>query len=195
MTKKKIRVNPYLYPFPVVIIGTLVNNKPNFMPLGWISLFEYEPVTIAISSSKNHYTNQGIKNNLTFSVNTPSVNMVLPTDYCGLFSGKESDKSEVFDIFYGELKTAPMITDAPLNLECKVVKILDTKDFVKTERGHDIFIGEVINAYTEEQYLTNTIPDIEKMKPFVLTLNDNNYWKVGEHIGRAWSIGKNYEKK
>ncbi len=82
-----------------------------------------------------------------------------------------------------------MINDAPLNLECKVVQI------VETGKGHDIFLGEIIQAYAEEKFLTNGIPDITKMKPMFFSMNDNNYWKIGEHIGKAWSIGRNYKKE
>jgi flavin reductase (DIM6/NTAB) family NADH-FMN oxidoreductase RutF len=188
MSKNKIRVNPYLYPMPVVLIGVNINNKPNFMPLAWACIVEHNPPMILISSSQNHYTNIGIKENNTFSVNTPSEDMLVPTDYCGIISGKELDKSNIFEVFYGDLETAPMILDAPLNLECELFKTIDL------DKGHDIFIGKIINAYSEDKYLTNGIPDIKKMNTFFFSMNDNNYWKIGEHIGRAWSIGKSYDK-
>jgi hypothetical protein len=28
------------------------------------------------------------------------------------------------------------------------------------------------------------------MNPFVLTMPDNNYWKVGELLAKGWSVGK-----
>ena len=94
MLKNKIRLNPYLYPMPVVLIGANVKNKANFMPLGWICMAEHKPHMILISSSKPHYTNEGIIENQTFSVNTPSETMIKATDYCGLKTGKEIDKSK-----------------------------------------------------------------------------------------------------
>jgi flavin reductase (DIM6/NTAB) family NADH-FMN oxidoreductase RutF len=187
MMKNKIRIGPYLYPMPVVLIGVQMNNRPNFMPLAWVSIIEHKPPMISISSSQSHYTNKGIKENKCFSINTPSEDMLISTDYCGIKSGKETDKSNVFKVFYGDLETAPMITESPLTLECTLIKTIDLS------KSHDIFIGEIINAYSEEKYLTNGIPDIKKMKPFLFSMNDNNYWKIGEHLGRAWSIGKRYE--
>lgn len=186
MTKNKIRVGPYLYPMPVVIVGANVDGKPNFMPIAWTCIVEHEPPTILISASKSHYTNKGIKENETFSVNTPSENMVKATDYLGLKTGKEIDKSDVFELFYGDLKSAPLIKESPLNLECKLDKHIE---YIK----HDIFIGEIFQAYAEEDCLKGVIPDITKIKPLIFSMNDNNYWKLGEHIGRAWSIGKDYK--
>ena len=193
MTKQKIRPNPYLYPMPLIILGANVKGRANFMPLAWINMVEHEPMMISISSYKTHYTNEGIIENQTFSINTSSESMIGVIDYCGLKSGKELDKSTIFDVFYGELETAPMITQAPLNLECKVVRTIDTKDFIPPgKKGHYIFIGEIIQAYADEEFLTNGVPDTTKMKPFTLTQIDRSYWRIGENIGDAWSIGKNF---
>lgn len=192
MSKNKIRPGVYLYPMPVSLIGANVNGKPNFMALAWVNVVEYKPPLFAISSYETHHTNIGIKENGTFSINIPSEGMVEVADYVGLVSGKKIDKSEVFEVFYGDLNTAPMITHAPVNMECKVLKTIATKELTNAEKGHEIFIGKVINAYVDDYYLTNGIPDISKLKPFVFSI-DNNYWKIGEHLGKAFSIGKNYK--
>jgi hypothetical protein len=39
------------------------------------------------------------------------------------------------------------------------------------------------------------VPDIKKIKPFLLTMPDNGYWSVGELIGRARSDGKAIRKR
>lgn len=184
MSKNKIKPGVYLYPMPVTIVGANIKDKPNFMTIAWVGIVEYDPPMISISASQSHYTNQGIIENETFSVNIPSEEMLVVADYIGIKSGKEIDKSGIFEVFYGSLSTAPMIKKTPINLECKLFKRLDT------ERGHDIFIGEIVNAYCEEQFLTNGLPDISKFHPVVFTMNDNNYWSIGKHLGRAWSVGK-----
>jgi len=192
MTKNKIRSSSYLFPRPVVLIGANINGKPNFEPLAYISSVEDKPPLISVASYETHFTNIGIKENGTFSVNTPSEEIIEGTDYCGIVSGKETDKSEVFEVFYGELKSAPMISKAPLNLECKVIKTLVIKDLTGAEKGHELFIGEVVNAYAEDEYLTDGVPDISKINTFTYSMKQ--YWKVGERVAKAWEIGKNYMK-
>lgn len=189
MVKIKIEPDTYLYPMPVVLIGANVKGKPNFMPLAWINIVENNPPTICISSHQNHYTNIGINENKTYSVNFPSVDMVEITDYCGMSSGKNIDKSELFEVFYGDLKTAPMINECQLNLECNVVQKIDTK------KGHDLFIGEIVNVYVEDKILKEDIPDITKLQPLIYATKDRTYWKLGELVGKAWNIGKNFKKK
>jgi flavin reductase (DIM6/NTAB) family NADH-FMN oxidoreductase RutF len=135
------------YPMPVSLVGAYVDGKPNFMAVAWFTMASYKPPRITITLGKGHYTNPGIKENKTFSVCLPSEDMVEMTDYCGIVSGKKTDKSEIFDLFYGELKTAPLIRDCPLCMECKLVEIV--------ESGlNEIFIGEIMGTYTEERFLT-----------------------------------------
>ncbi|UCC21289.1 MAG: flavin reductase family protein [Promethearchaeota archaeon] len=191
--KNKIKAGAYLFPTPVVLIGANVKGKPNFETLAYVGIVEATPPMISISSYETHYTNIGIKENGTFSVNTPSEGMIEITDYCGLYSGKEVDKSGIFEIFYGELKTAPMITHSPLNLECKVVKTIDIKEISGEEESHEIFIGQIIHAYADEYYLTEEKPDILKLNP--LLYSSNKYWKLSESIGEAFNIGEDYIKK
>jgi len=197
MTKNKILPGSYVFPTPVVLVGANVNAKPNFNAIGWVCALEFGPPLISISSNQQHYNNIGIKENQTFSVNTPSVDMVEISDYCGMKSGKKVDKSELFDVFYGELKTAPMIKEAPLNLECKVIHTVDTTEIANAKNGHDIFIGEVVQAYAEDKYLTKGALDVAKINPFVLSnsMNKMNYYKIGDELGRAWRVGRNYKKE
>ena len=103
-------------------------------------------------------------------------------------SGKKTDKSEIFDLFYGELKTAPMIKDCPLNMECKLVEIVESS-------LNEIFIGEIMGTYTEERFLTDGKLDFRKTKPLILSQPDTSYWSLGEPVARAWNIGKRYKAK
>jgi len=197
MTKNKIPPGCYVFPTPVVLVGANIKGKPNFNAIGWVCGLEFNPPLVSICSNQAHHNNVGIKENQTFSVNTPSVEMVEIADYCGIKSGKKVDKSEIFDVFYGELKTAPMIKEACLNLECKLIHIVDTKEISNTKMGHDIFIGEVVQAYADKKYLSNGVPDVAKIKPFVLSTSMNKaiYYEMGKEIGRAWNVGLNYKKK
>ncbi len=176
------------YPMPVSLVGAHVDGKPNFLAVAWFTMAGYKPPRIAICLGKGHYTNPGIKENRTFSVCLPSEDMVEKTDYCGIVSGKKTDKSEVFDLFYGDLKTAPMIKDCPLCAECVLAEII--------EGGlNEIFVGEIKGTYTEDRYLTDGKPDFRKMKPLILSQPDTSYWSLGEEVAKAWNIGKRYKAK
>ena len=83
------------------------------MTVGWCARANANPPMIACGIGNHHYTSEGIAETRTFSVNIPSSALLEKTDYCGLVSGRKTDKSGVFDVFYGSLETAPMIRECP----------------------------------------------------------------------------------
>ncbi|MFA5260067.1 MAG: flavin reductase family protein [Candidatus Omnitrophota bacterium] len=183
MEKIKIDSNIVGYPMPMTIIGALVEGKANFMAAAWVTRVNYKPPLMGVALGRLHHTSVGVHENKTFSINIPDTTLMKETDYCGLVSGKEIDKSKLFDIFYGELKTAPMIKQCPVTMECRVVNAVDME--IDT-----LFIGEIVGAYTEEKFLAKGNLDIRKIKSFLLTMPDNNYWDLGNNIGKAWSAGE-----
>jgi len=112
-----------LYPTPVVIVGTEVNGKANYINIAHVGSIDMR--TLSLSMGKTHHSNKGIKENMTLSINIPSEDMVVKVDYVGFVSGANQDKSDVFESFSGELKGAPMIKDCPICMECKVITIVD----------------------------------------------------------------------
>jgi flavin reductase (DIM6/NTAB) family NADH-FMN oxidoreductase RutF len=174
-----------LYPLPTVLVGALVDGKPNYITIAHVGIMD--PGAVSLGMNKAHYTNQGIKANQTFSINVPSVSQVKVTDYCGLISGKQESKADLFKTFYGTLKTAPMIEECALNMECQLVQ---TVDFPQ----HDIFIGKVVASHCDESVLTDGVVDLEKLQPILFAMTDRSYYGVGKRFAKAWSIGKEFKK-
>jgi flavin reductase (DIM6/NTAB) family NADH-FMN oxidoreductase RutF len=187
MSKIKIDAGAaFVYPMPMVLVGAVVAGRANFMAVGWVARVNFKPPLFAVALG-NHYTNQGIAENRQFSINIPDVSLMQKTDYCGLVSGSKSDKSRIFDLFYGELEKAPLIGECPVCMACAVVETVKLP-------SNTLFIGEVKEIFTEEKYMTGGVLDVKKIAPFTLTMPDNGYWSVGEKIGRAWSDGKALKK-
>ncbi len=182
MEKKQINEN-FFIPMPVVLVGTQVNGKANFMTVGWCSRANGNPPMFLCGIGNSHHTPKGIAETETFSVNIPSSALVEKTDYCGLVSGAAVDKSGVFDVFYGTLRTAPMIRECPVNLECRLVQAVPLPT-------NTIFIGEIVGAYADESVIRDGKPDFAAIDPLLLTMPDNRYRKLGEHAGDAWSAGR-----
>jgi flavin reductase (DIM6/NTAB) family NADH-FMN oxidoreductase RutF len=175
--------NLFCLPWAQTILGTHLNGKVNFMALDWLTRVNFKPAMLGICVNKINASHGAIIDTGEFSVNLPSSDMVEITDYTGLVSGKRTDKSDLFEVYYGELKSAPLIKSCPLSIECKVSQTVDLPT-------NSFFIAEIINIYTEDIYLTDGKPDIEKMKPFLLTMPDNRFWSIGECVGNAWNAGK-----
>jgi flavin reductase (DIM6/NTAB) family NADH-FMN oxidoreductase RutF len=92
--KKKIGNQNVLYPMPVTIVGALVNGKPNFLNIAHVGILNAAPPhLISLGMNKAHYTNIGIREQKTFSVNILSHDHMIEMDYVGLVSGSKTDKS------------------------------------------------------------------------------------------------------
>ncbi|MGI5940005.1 MAG: flavin reductase family protein [Thermoleophilia bacterium] len=183
MVKKNIGKNFDICPMPVVIVGTLVDDKPNFMTVAWITKLSFNPPLVGISVGAKQHSVKGIRQNGEFSVNYPSVNEMELADYCGLVHGYDEDKTGHIDIFQGTLTHAPMVRQCPVNLECRLIQTVDLGE-------QFFFIGEVAHMYASERILSDDQVDLAKFSPFVLTMPGNSYRPLGEHIGDAWSIGR-----
>jgi flavin reductase (DIM6/NTAB) family NADH-FMN oxidoreductase RutF len=80
-------------------------------------------------------------------------------------TGKTTDKSRLFDVFYGALPGAPLISECPVCMGCRLHETVRLP--VNT-----LYIGEIIEVFSEERYLTAGNPDIRKIRPFTLTMPD-----------------------
>lgn len=187
MKKISAGTNVFIYPMPVVLVGTNVGGKANFMAVGWVTRVNAAPPMVGIGIFNKHYTNEGIRENGTFSVCFPDRKLVETADYCGIVSGRKVDKSTLFEVFYGETKTAPMIGECPLNLECRLVQTVELPT-------NNLYIGEIVASFAEERCVMEGKLDVKKLDPLLLTMPDNRYWAVGDFAGDAWEAGKKLKK-
>jgi flavin reductase (DIM6/NTAB) family NADH-FMN oxidoreductase RutF len=174
-----------LYPMPTTLVGAIVNGKPNFLAVAHVGILTHQHISIGLG--KIHYSNAGIHENRTFSICLPSKGLMVETDYCGIMTGKKTDKAALFDVFFGELKTAPMIRQCLINMELKLHEVLDYST-------HDIFIGELVQTYVEDSVLKNKKIDIEKLQPLLFDMSSKKYWSLGQALGNCWNIGKSLKK-
>ncbi len=186
--KKKLGARMALYPMPVTIVGATIEGKPNYMTVAHVGIMDL--TTVSLGLNKAHYTNRGIKESGTFSINIPSESQIVETDYCGLVSGSKRNKAQLFETFYGQLETAPMIAECPLNIECRLAQTIKMPK-------HDIFLGEVVEVYCSDEYLVDKAIDYAQLQPVLFAMSDpgkfttsSSYFKLGAVFAQPWSVGK-----
>ncbi len=185
MAKVKLAAGTFTYPKPVTLVGATVGGKPNFLAVAWMTRVNYSPPYLAVAVGKKHHTTRGVDEHGTFSVNLPGRDLVIPTDYVGIYSGAEVDKAGVFDVFYGELETAPMVEGCPLCAEYRVVQKVELP-------GSNLYVGEEVAAYADEAFLAEGKPDMTAMDPFLLAIPAKEYVALGEAFAGAWAAGEEY---
>ena len=190
---KKLTLGPQtlLYPMPACLIGAMVEGKPNFMTAAWCGIANSNPPMLTVGIQHHRYTYKGIKFHHTFSVNVPSEELVAETDYCGIVSGNSEDKAGTcnFTIFHGQLKTAPLIAECPVNLECRVMHTLNLG-------SHALVVGLIEETHVSADCITDGEPDAHKIKPLIYGRSKEKcYFKLGEELAPAFSIGKKLKQK
>ena len=177
---------------PVWVVGTFDHEgKPNVMTAAWGGICCSKPPCVYVSLRKATYTYGNLMERKAFTISFPAEDYVKETDYFGIVSGRDTDKFSNSHLtpVKSDLVDAPYVKEFPVILECKVIKVV--------EIGlHTEFIGEILDVKADEGILdANKQPDLKKMKPFVWSLAEMNYHRVGDELEKSFSIGKRVAKK
>lgn len=180
--RKNLGVKPYMFPQPVLIIGTYdKEGKPNAMNAAWGGIVDTNQIIICLSS---HKTTDNILYNKEFSVAMADVKHVAECDYLGIVSGHQVDnKIEKcrFTTRNAEFVNAPIINELPLALECKLINVMDEEKY----------LAEIVNVSVDETILgEDGKVNIEQLNPIVYDIAHHGYYKLGQRVGQAFEDGK-----
>lgn len=169
-----------LVPTPVVLLSCKgKKGRPNLITLAWAGVCCSEPPIIGVAiRPKNRWSHHLVKESGEFVANIPTEKIASQVDFCGTVSGKDHDKLKetgLTPIPAAKVK-APLVAECPVNMECKVVKVLKLGT-------HDLFLGQVLEVHADETLFTSEGgPDFARMKPYVYTIRD--YYTLGKKLGK-----------
>ena len=183
--KKNIGNALALYPTPLVVVGAMVDGKPNWLLVGHVSIIGHDHVMVSLASA--HYTNKGIKASGKLSINIVDEALLPMADRSGCISGGKEDKSTLFDYVLDDAGV-PMIQQAPVTMVCSVEDVYNTK-------GFESFICTIDATYAEESVLNEAGRiDYRALKPVLFEMPTYEYLRTGDVIGKCMSIGKEPQK-
>ena len=185
--KKNFGVKNWMFPMPVLMIGTYnEDGSPDMMNAAWGGITLENEITICIDTA--HRTWANIAKRKAFTVAFGTVDTVAACDYLGIVSGNDvADKvakSGLTAVKSGFVD-APVMAELPLVLECTLVSMNDENCNV---------VGRIVNCAVEESALTDGKPDAAKMKPVCFDPCQHVYRLMGETVAKAFSCGKALKK-
>jgi flavin reductase (DIM6/NTAB) family NADH-FMN oxidoreductase RutF len=176
----KIIKNPFtaLFPCPVVLV-TCVDSAglPNMITLAWAGTVCSEPPMIGLGIRPTRHSHKLIKNSKEFVVNIPSTKILKETDYCGVTSGRDTNKFSETGLTQEQADKvkAPLICECSVNIECIL------KDMIPLGT-HDLFLGEIVQVHIDQEVLDEKGNiDFTKADPFVYNVGE--YWSIHKKIG------------
>jgi flavin reductase (DIM6/NTAB) family NADH-FMN oxidoreductase RutF len=190
MAKKLIKPQTFLIPLPALMISCQKGEeRPNIVTISWVGVCCSEPPMLSLALRKSRYSHPIIEKSGEFVVNLTTEDLYKVTDYCGMVSGKDVDKFKETQLtpIKGAKVKAPLIKECPVNMECKVRKMIQLG-------SHDLFIGEIVAVHVDSDYLDeHDRPDLNKFKPLIYCTKAQEYW--GGLSVRLGKYGMSKKKK
>jgi flavin reductase (DIM6/NTAB) family NADH-FMN oxidoreductase RutF len=176
-----------LYPIPAVMIscGTMEEN-PNIITVAWAGTICSSPAMVSISVRKERYSYDIIKNSGEFVINLVTKDLVKKADYCGVKSGREVNKFKEMKLTptKGNIISAPLIGECPVNIECVVKDILPLGT-------HDMFLAEVVSVAVDKKYMDEK-GRFHLNQSGLIVYSHGEYYGLGELLGKfGYSVKKN----
>ena len=186
MAKITWRAGTLLAPLPPALISSGTIKKPNVMTAAWTGIIASDPVITYVSIRPSRYSHEIISKTKEFVINVPNLPLLNATDFCGVKSGRNTDKFKACDLTPEKCDfiEAPQILEAPISLECRVLS-------VQTYGTHDMFLAEVLAVHVDEQYV-NKQGALDLSKANLIAYAHGFYFALGKKLGK---FGFSVEKK
>lgn len=181
MSRKNFGAKPFLFPQPVMIIGTYdENGKPNAMNAAWGGIVGSTEIIVDLGS---HRTTDNIMKTRAFTVSVADVEHTVAGDYVGIVSAKKDEnkmEKAGFTTVKSEFVNAPIINELPLVLECELKEVINGS----------IFLGEIKNVGADESILDGDGKiDVDKLNPIIFDTFRHGYYSIGRKVGDAFKDG------
>ncbi|MBQ9933317.1 MAG: flavin reductase family protein [Ruminiclostridium sp.] len=173
---------PYLFPMPVLIIGTYNEDGiPNAMNAAWGTIADMDRVAIFLA---DHKTTQNIFARRDFTVSLATADQVVPADYVGIVSANDEPAKFAKTGWTAEKSAhvdAPLFAQLPVALECRMVSY---------DEESELLIGEIVNVCADESVLREDgSVDMAKLRPIAYDPMNHDYLLVTEKVGNAFEDG------
>lgn len=184
--KREFKPGNMLYPVPAVLVSCVDGEgKSNLITVAWTGTICSDPAMVYISVRKERYSHHMLQETGEFVINLTTAETLFATDICGVKSGKDVDKWELTGLTQEKaLKVAaPLVAEAPLNIECKVTQVLELG-------SHDMFIAEVVAVDADEKYF-DAEDHFDLNAAGLVAYSHGKYMALGEQLGKfGYSVKK-----
>lgn len=177
MKKIFLKAGTLLSPVPPVMVTCGTAESPNIITVAWTGIIDTIPPMTYISLRPERYSYNIIKNSGEFVINLTTSELVKSADFCGVKSGEKINKLKETGLNLEEASTvkAPILSESPLSLECKVKEI-------KHFGSHDMFIAE-ITAIAVNENIMDRNGKIDLKKANLAAYMHGEYFELGKSLG------------
>lgn len=186
MSREVWKAGNMLYPLPAVMVSCQrPEEKPNIITVAWTGTICSSPAMVSISVRPERYSYDIIRETGEFVINLTTEKLARATDFCGVRSGRDVDKFAQMHLTAEKSAyvTAPLIEESPVNIECRVDKVLELG-------SHHMFVAEVLGVDVDEAFLDEK-GKFQLNKAGLMVYSHGEYFGLGKKIGKfGYSVRK-----
>ncbi len=186
MGKQSWKPGNMLYPLPAALVTVADREgKANIFTVAWTGTVCSDPPMVSISVRPERYSHQFIEDTGEFVINLTTRRLAFATDYCGVKSGRDTDKIKDMHLTLlpGEKVGAPLLKESPVNIECRVKQTLRLG-------SHDMYVANVEAVHADEAYMDKT-GRFMLDKTDLIAYSHGSYYTLGEKLGKfGYSVKK-----
>ena len=189
MAKQVWKPATLLSPLPAALVTCGTVEEPNVLTIAWTGIINSSPAMTYISVRPARWSHHLIAESGEFVINVTTADLVRAADFCGVRSGKDTDKFEEMKLtaLPASKVSAPILAQSPVSLECKVTE-------VKHLGSHDMFIAEIVAIQVEDKYIDEA-GRLDLRKAGVMFYSHGEYFAQGKKIGQmGYSVKKKRTK-
>ncbi|SCY43021.1 flavin reductase family protein [Desulfoluna spongiiphila] len=188
MAKVSWKPGTMIYPLPAVMVSCgETEEEHNIITIAWTGTICTDPPMCYISVRPNRHSYDILKRTGEYVINVTTEELAKATDWCGVRSGKKFNKFKEMGLTPGKAEkvNAPIISEAPLHIECRVKEIVPLG-------SHDMFISEVVNVMADTRYLDEETGAFHLDQSNPICYSHGQYHGLGRKLGK---FGFSVEKK
>ena len=175
-----------VYPVPAVMVTAADREgKSNIITIAWTGTVCTNPPMAYISERPERYSYGMLKETGEFVINLTTEKLVRATDYCGVKSGRDTDKWKETGLtpIPAQEVNVPLIKESPVNIECRVSEIRELG-------SHHMFLARVVAVDVDEAYL-NEQGRFELQKAAPIVYSHGEYYGLSSLLGTfGYSVRK-----
>lgn len=180
--KKDIRIQPLLYPMPVILLSTYnEDGSIDVMNAAWGCQIDTDMLGVCLSP---HKKTENIARNKAVVIQLATAKHIVEADYVGIVSShKEPKKFEKSGLHAHKASkvNAPIIEEFPIALEC---------EFLYDDKESGMHYFKVVNASAEEDVLDEKgHVSLKKLDAVLFSTLDSKYYAIGEEVAPAFRCG------
>lgn len=175
-----------LAPMPAALVTCGTLEKPNILTVAWTGIINTQPPKTYISIRPERFSYPLIRESGEFVINMTTKSLVAATDFCGVRSGRDTDKFAAcgLNVEPASQLNCPVLVQSPLSLECRISDVLELG-------SHHMMLADIVAVNVDER-LISASGKLELNRAELIAFAHGAYYELGKQLGTfGYTVAKN----